>query len=265
MLRRIVLLGMLCTSACASVPETFSPDPGRSAELPAELGGLLALADRIQSLPGASSHELDRSLAALEAARKSNLGTPYELDWREARGASLLGRSLGNVEQRRGLIQQAIEAGGRAIVAEPERVEGHYFLAVALAFDAEEHQEMERIEPLAKRAARAVEINASYDDAGPLRLLGKVYLEAPEWPTSIGDKEQAVELLERAVELAPTALNQHFLGEAFFHDEQLAEAQEVFELALTHAGGDRLGAPWRALAKEYLEELGLAGFGGGAR
>jgi len=255
---------MICICACASAPEIFSPSPDRAQNLPEDLEGLLALADTLQGQRGASPHQLDRSLAAIEAARNAHQSAAYELDWRVARGASLLGRALSDAEQRRGLMRQALEAGRRATSAAPDRVEGHYFLAVALAFDAEDRQELERIAPLAEQAARAVAIDASYDEAGPLRLLGKVYLEAPEWPTSIGDKEKAVELLSRAVELAPTALNQYFLGEALYHDEQLGEAQQALRSAMAQSGAGRLGSPWRALAKEYLEEIGLAGFEGGS-
>lgn len=258
-----LLLVMIWVCACASVAETFSPAPDRGENLPGDLEGLLALADHLQRQSDASPHELDRSLAAIESARSMKQGASYELDWRLARGSSLLGRALSNPEQRRGYIKGAIEAARRATVSAPERVEGHYFLAVALAFDAEDSQELERIKPLAEQAARAVAIDETYDEAGPLRLLGKVYLEAPEWPTSIGDKEKAVELLGRAVERAPTALNQYFLGEALYHDEQYRESQRALRDALAQAGERRLSAPWRALAQEYLEEIGLAGFQGG--
>jgi tetratricopeptide (TPR) repeat protein len=264
MLRGVWLLGMASIWACAWGPTTFTPASDRSENLPSDLAGLLSLADGIQTREGATVHELDRSLAALEAAREAHLGSPYELDWRETRGASLLGRSLQDTGQRRRLMELAMAAGRRATSAMPDRVEGHYFLAVALAFDAEDSQELERIEPLVEQAARAVALDGSYDEAGPLRLLGKIYLEAPEWPTSIGDKEKAVELLERAVGLCPTALNQYFFGEALYHDEQLQEAHGAFLAAMAHTGEAGLDEPWRSLATEYLQEIELAGFPGGA-
>lgn len=262
-LRATGLLALAWLWGCAWSTTSFTSASDRSKALPADLPGLLSLADDLQTKHGATLHELDRSLAALEAARQDPSGPAYELDWREARGASLMGRALQDRAQHRELIQRAIEAGERATAAMPDRVEGHYFLAVSLAFDAEDRQEIERIEPLAKQAERAVTLDASYDDAGPLRLLGKIYLEAPEWPTSIGDRERAVELLQRAVTLSPTGLNRYFLGEAFYHDEQFEEAQESLRNALEVDGEPALIEPWRSLAVEYLGEIELAGFGGG--
>jgi tetratricopeptide (TPR) repeat protein len=264
MLNGAWLLGMVWLTACAWSPSTFTPAADRSANLPGDLPALLALADGLQTQSDASPHDLDRSLAAIEAAREAGSGASYELDWREARGASLLGRSLRDATQRSRLIERALAAGRRATAAASDRIEGHYFLAVALAFDAEDSQELERIEPLVEQAERATTVDASYDDAGPLRLLGKIYLEAPEWPTSIGDKEKAVELLQRAVELSPTGLNRYFLGEALYHDEQLPESHGALRGALEVVGSSSLSEPWRSLAMEYLQEIEMAGFGGGA-
>ena len=258
-------MAMIYLVGCASAQTPFVPAADRGEGLPEDLDGLLALADQLQSDRGATLADLDRSLAAIEAAQGRGLGAPFQLHWREARGASLLGRALSDAQQRQTLIARALKAGRLAVEAEPKRVEGHYFLAVALAFDAENSQELERIAPLVEQAERALSLGEAYDQAGPLRLLGKIYLEAPEWPTSIGDKERAVELLARAVEVSPTAMNHYFLGEALYHDEQLSESYASFAAALAMTGSARLEKPWRALAEEYLEEIGLAGYRGGAR
>ncbi len=263
LLRGAVLLATMGGWGCAAAPQIFVPASDRAENLPTEWGELRALVDQLQEQPKASPHQLDRSLAALEHALRDSAGPPYEVSWRQARGASLLGRMLKDDRQRSAMIVRSLEAGRRAIQLHPGGIEGHYYLAVALAFEAEHSQDLDRIPPLVEQAARAVEVDDSYDNAGPLRLLGKIYLEAPEWPTSVGDKEEAVELLTRAVERAPTALNQYFLGEALFHDEQYEEAKRALRSALGQVGGEHLSAPWRSLATEYLEEIALAGAGGG--
>lgn len=51
----------------------------------------------------------------------------------------------------------------------------------------------------------AMELDPMYDNAGPLRLLGRMHAVAPKVPMVTGwiDRDRAVELLERAHELAP--------------------------------------------------------------
>ena len=50
---------------------------------------------------------------------------------------------------------------------------------------------------------RARQLDAHFDEAGPDRNLGLLYLEAPGWPVSVGHRGKARQHLERALELAP--------------------------------------------------------------
>ncbi len=62
-----------------------------------------------------------------------------------------------------------------------------------------------------------VELDPSYDDAGPLRLLGRLHALAPKVPFFTGwiDRDQAIEHLEEAMRLVPEhPYNRLFLAEA---------------------------------------------------
>lgn len=50
---------------------------------------------------------------------------------------------------------------------------------------------------------RARQLDEHFDEAGPDRNLGLLYLEAPGWPVSVGHRGKARRHLERALELAP--------------------------------------------------------------
>ena len=63
---------------------------------------------------------------------------------------------------------------------------------------------------------RAIELIPSVEYAGPHRLLGLLYRDAPGWPISIGSKQKSKYHLEQAVKLAPEFPdNQIFLIESY--------------------------------------------------
>ena len=82
-------------------------------------------------------------------------------------------------------------------------------------------------------------------------LLLALYLTAPPWPVSVGSPQKAIQLLLRAVSIAPRPLTRVFLGEAYFEDEQYKRAIEQLERALEQR--DALTERWRKEAERYLK------------
>jgi len=72
---------------------------------------------------------------------------------------------------------------------------------------------------------------------------------------SIGDREKAVEVLERAVKLAPVPLNRLFLAEAYFHDDEYEKAREILESVLQLPPEQGLAPRWRSEAESYLKRV----------
>lgn len=244
----------LCLLSCAATAPAFTPSSDRGEGLPGDVAALLDLSDRLVTAPDASPHAFDRALAALERARTISGHDAFQIEWRAARAATELARRVDAEADRLRFLARARGAALQA-TAQEEQVEGFYYLALAIALEAELTQDIELVKPLVVAAEMAVALDKSYDGAAPLRLLGKIYLEAPEWPTSVGDKERAVALLEQAVSIAPSALNLYFLGEALFHDEQARRSGASLSAALSITGEGALEPRWRAMATEYLEEL----------
>ena len=80
----------------------------------------------------------------------------------------------------------------------------------------------------------AMELDPTYDNAGPSRLLGRMHAVAPKVPMVTGwiERERAVELLERALELAPAdPQNRLFLVEVWLDQrpEKRPEALRLLE------------------------------------
>jgi tetratricopeptide (TPR) repeat protein len=114
-----------------------------------------------------------------------------------------------------------------AVAAWPDSGMAHYLLAYLTGLVAEETplQGLKLVPVIEREAQQAARLQPDIDHAGPDRMLGELYLRAPEFPVSIGDPAQAVDYYRKAVDLAP-GFNANRLGlvEALLADEQTAAA-----------------------------------------
>ncbi|MGR8998110.1 MAG: sterol transporter outer membrane protein BstC [Gammaproteobacteria bacterium] len=144
----------------------------------------------------------------------------------------------------------------------------HYYLAVNLGLAVREHiaLAMENLNRLEHELKQALVLSPDIDGGGPMRVLGMLYLKAPAWPNGIGDRDKALELLEKAVKEYPGhPLNHLFYAQALWdEDDDAVLAQVKAEFAL----GERLLAegnwgyskePWQKEFEEFQQEMGEAG------
>ena len=130
------------------------------------------------------------------------------------------------------------EVYARTLIAEdPNRTEGHYWLAINLCGQADAGGYMlgRRLLPqIMQELQRAVTLNETYDQAGAHRVLGRIYYEAPAWPMSVGDLHKSLKHLQTAVRLAPENSTNHlYLAQTLYrlHYRTLAhrELAQVLE------------------------------------
>jgi len=100
-----------------------------------------------------------------------------------------------------------------------------------------------------------IELDPSFDYAGPHRALGLLYQDAPGWPISLGSRKRAREQLLKAVELAPDfPENQLCWLEACLEwgDKRAAEsAARVAAEVLTKARSRFTGSEWSAAWRDW--------------
>jgi hypothetical protein len=129
----------------------------------------------------------------------------YELQWRLARAFFFLGQEAGARDSCVGLYSTGIAAGERAVALNGERVEGHFWMGVNLALFAEVRRGIRGVRAVRwarKELTKAVSINESYHDGGPLRVLGRLMHKAPR--ILGGNITISRELFERAIAVAPS-------------------------------------------------------------
>ena len=234
-------------------------DPARYDGLPEDTDALLKLSDRLLAHKPLVFKRADRALAALEKALRKTPPRRFEVYWKLARNCFLLTEILPEKEQRWIYGRQGRDYAGRAAALQPDRVEPHYYRALNIAKVAEATTNRTLIKAMVAEAKIAARLDPGFDEAGPLRFLGKVYITAPAWPVSVGSSEKALEYLERAVSLAPTPLNRLFLGEANYHEEEYVRARKIIEQALRDGRSGALDRRWLQEGEEYLQRIKLEG------
>src|SRR5579859_1616015 len=108
-------------------------------------------------------------------------------------------------EQRADLAEQGIEACRQVIILDPSLAAGHYYLGMNLGQLARTKSlgALKLVGQMEKEFKAALELAPEFDHAGPDRNLGLLYLQAPGWPASIGNRAKARTHLQKAVKLAP--------------------------------------------------------------
>lgn len=129
----------------------------------------------------------------------------YEALWRISRAHFFLGQEAEDESTARAHYLAGIDAGGRAVRASEESVEGRFWLGVNLALSAQLEKPFKALR-LALRARRelkrAVALNASYHAAGPLRVLARLESKLPR--IFGGGRKRALSHFEEATRLAPS-------------------------------------------------------------
>jgi tetratricopeptide (TPR) repeat protein len=240
-------------TARSAVDPKLVVDQARAKDLPGHLEALRELSDKIVAARSQNAAEYDRALAALEAALEKNK-YDYDLLWRAARACFLVTEYVQDPKQVYAYGEAGRSFGERATKEQPKRVEGYYYLALDTSKMADAKKNLRLLTPAMTAAETALKIDPTFDEAGPLRFLGKAYITAPAWPTSVGSPEKGVEMLEKAVSLAPVPINRLFLGEAYFHEEEYGKARTALEQALSEGKG-KLHERWQKEGEDYLRRV----------
>jgi tetratricopeptide (TPR) repeat protein len=107
--------------------------------------------------------------------------------------------------RRKDIAEQGIAADRQLLAADPNSVEGHYYLGMNLGELAmtETLGALKLVREMEAEFTLVLHTNAAFDNAGPDRNLGLLYRDAPGWPASIGNRAKARQHLQQAVILTP--------------------------------------------------------------
>jgi tetratricopeptide (TPR) repeat protein len=176
--------------------------------------------------------------SALEAAtiweeRLEGEAADFESAWKLARACYWLGGHVADNERRR-QYERGIEAGRRAVALEPDRPEGHFWMAANMGAMAESFgiRAGLRYRGTVKRELETVlSLDPGYQQGSADRALGRWYLRVPGLLG--GSKNKSVEHLQRSLDYDPGSAASHlFLAETFLKMNRREEAYEELQRVL---------------------------------
>jgi len=202
--------------------------------------GMLAEADALLSSPTLDMSQAARALSLYQGAL-STPGAPRasvlaHLGWT----CFVLGQ-LAPKSQSMGYYQQGQSYAETLIREAPDRVEGHYWLAMNLCGQADDGGSLlgrKLLPRILEELQRAIALDETYDQAGAHRVLGRIYYEAPGWPLSVGDLQKSLQHLKAAVRLAPaTSTNHLYLAETLIRLKDNPAAEPELQQVLKSSRG----------------------------
>src|SRR5688572_19315490 len=130
--------------------------------------------------------------------------------------------------EREAIARQGIAACRHALRLDSNSAPARYYLADNLGQLARSRLigALRLVDQMEIHYLASIRADDQFDNAGAHRSLGMLYLEAPGWPASIGNKKKARHHLEKAVQLAPGyPENQLMLLEAYVRSGERARVQ----------------------------------------
>ncbi|WP_372367517.1 TRAP transporter TatT component family protein [Candidatus Uabimicrobium sp. HlEnr_7] len=160
--------------------------------------------------------------------------------WRTSRAYHSLYDLIDNDEKKDLYALEGIKYAQQGMQANSKSPECLYYQAVCLGLYSQLHPitSLGRIRQMIESGKQAVEIDGSIFYGGPHRLLGYIYLQAPE-SLGFGDLDLALEHFEQALEIAPNhAGNLVAMAQAHIEDDSLEEAKKLLKEVLSRENFD---------------------------
>jgi tetratricopeptide (TPR) repeat protein len=196
----------------------------------------MALAEGIK-LYAEQPRTLERVQDAAELLEQAarTLRDDFDAQWRAAEALAFLAENEPKPKARRIAAEHGAVLARQAKTLEPGRVEGYYWYAinVGLRADVDRVFGLKAVGEMEPALKKAIELDERYDMAGPLRVMGVLYLRTPGPPVSIGSTRKGLRMLQRAVEAFPEyPENYLYLAEALGENKRIDEAKVALQKVL---------------------------------
>jgi hypothetical protein len=200
-----------------------------------------------------------RQAADIWEARLAASPKDFEAAWKLARACYWLGGHV-PVDEQRQQFERGIKAATRATELEPNRPEGHFWLAADMGAMAEGFGLRAGIRyrgPIKRELETVLTIDPSFQQGSADRALGRWYFRVPR--LFGGSKDKAVEHLKQSLTHAPQSTATHFfLAETYLDmgkkDDARREAQAVLD-APVHPNWAPEDREFKQKAAELLKRI----------
>ena len=157
----------------------------------------------------------------------------FEAAWKLARADYWLGGHAPEAERRR-FLEQGIDAGRKAAALQPNRPEGHFWMAVNMGALAESFGVRQGIKyrtPIRNALETVLRIDPAFQDGSADRALGRWYYKVPR--LFGGNKKLAESHLRKSLAYKPNSTASHFfLAELLLDDGRSQEGRAELEAVI---------------------------------
>ena len=199
-----------------------------------------------------------RRAAILWSAAVTDNPRDFDSAWKLARADYWLGGHVPKSE-RRGFYERGIEAGRRVIAIDPDKPDGHFWLAASMGALAESSgmAGLKYRKPIKTELETVLRLNAAFLEGSADRALGRWYHKVPR--LFGGSHKQAEEHLKASLKYKDdSTVTLYFLAELYADDRRSADARAEIQKVLD-APIDPEWAPedqeWKLKARALLSTL----------
>jgi tetratricopeptide (TPR) repeat protein len=200
---------------------------------------LIAQADKLY----AEMKDMAVAQEALAKYREAavNAEDKYEVFWKLSRIFYYIGSRTESKKEKKVIFGQGIYYAKKAIVLEPEKPDGHFWVGVNYGVFGEAKgvlKSLSLVKPIKEAMNKVIELDRGYEDGGPDRVLGRVYFKLPGFAG--GSKKKSLEHLLKSKELAPNdALTRCYLADTLLTHKEVEKAREELEYVLSMESDSR--------------------------
>lgn len=178
-------------------------------------------------------------------------GPDFEAAWKLARACYWLGGHVAQ-DQRRAQFERGIKAATRAIEIEPNRPDGHFWLAADMGAMAESFglgQGIKYRGPVKRELETVLRLDPGYLQGSADRALGRWFFKVPR--LFGGSKSKAIEHLKKSLTYDPdSTATLFFLAESYLDDGQTADARRTAQQVIDAP----LDPDWAPEDKEFKQK-----------
>jgi hypothetical protein len=197
--------------------------------------------------------DLSSARQAADAWRSAltNDATNFEAAWKLARACYWLGGHAPMAE-RRAYLETGIDAGQMAAALEPERPEGHFWMAANMGTLAESfglRAGLKYRTPIKEQLETVLRLDPGFQQGSADRALGRWYFKVPG--LFGGSRRRAEEHLRKSLEYKPDSTASHyFLAEVLAADDRDEEARAELQAVIDAP----LDPEWTPEDQEFKEK-----------
>ena len=188
-----------------------------------------------------------RDMAAAEKARdlymkaRDKAQDKYEAFWKLARIFYYIGDNTDSNKEKKIIFSQGYYYAERAVELEPEKPDGYYWLGVNYGVYGEAKGVLKSlflVDDIKRAMNKVVELDRSYEEGGPDRVLGKMYFKLPGFAGGSNDK--SAEHLLKSLEYGPNdPLTRYYLADTYLALKEVEKARKELEFILNMESDDR--------------------------